>query len=88
MEHYALTHGKVSDWLRPLVREVRLLAFALTPQTILALSPYRALASLEHGGKPTHVVHRERGRLAMWHDIYDIAGRLQYFLYKVTSGRL
>ena len=68
MERYALMRGKVSDWLRPLVREVRLLAFAPTPRTILVLSPYRALVSLEHGGKPTHVVHRERGRLAVWHD--------------------
>ena len=71
MERYALTRGKVSDWLRPLAHEVRLLAFALTPRTILVLSPYRALASLEHGGKPTHVVHRERGRLTVWHDIYN-----------------
>ena len=65
MERYALTCGKVSDWLRPLPHEVRLWAFAPTPQTILALSLYRALASLEHRGKPTHVVHRERGRLAV-----------------------
>ena len=70
MEHYTLTRRKVSDWLRPLAREVCLLAFAPTPQMILILSPYRALASLKHAGKPTHVVHRERGRLAVWHDIY------------------
>ena len=65
MERYALTHGKASDWLRPLPPEVRLSAFAPTPRTILALSPCRALAPLEHGGKPTHVVHREGGRLAV-----------------------
>ena len=65
MERYAPMRGKVSDWLRPLPREVHLWAFTPTPRTILALSPYHALASLKHGGKPTHVVHRERGRLAM-----------------------
>ena len=65
MERYALMRGKVSDWLRPLPREVRLWVFAPTPRTILALSPYCALAPLKHGGKPTHVVHRKRGHLAV-----------------------
>ena len=65
MEYYALTCGKASNWLRPLPREVCLFAFAPTARTILALSPCRALAPLKHGGKPTHVVHREGGRLAV-----------------------
>ena len=65
MERYALTRGKASDWLRPLPHKVRLSAFAPTAQMILALSLCRALAPLEHGGKPTHVVHREGGHLAV-----------------------